>query len=85
MPLNQSERGEVATSFLRCFREDNATCGRALRFFAQFTAGKVDLISDVKTLALTWQPFIDAGMDLASRQFWNSELQRYYDGTDTSG
>lgn len=82
MPLNQAERTEIATTFLRCFGENNGMCGRTLKFMTQFTAGKVNLIADVKTLALTWQPFIDAGMDAASRQLWADELQRYFDQTD---
>lgn len=84
MPLNASERQEVATSMLRCFGENYDSCGRTLKFMAQFTVGKVDLLSDVSTLALTWQPFIDAGMDAASRQWWVSELTRIYNGTATS-
>lgn len=84
MPLNQSERQEVATAFLRCFGENYEFCGRTLKFLAQFTAGKVDLLSDVSNLALSWQPFIDAGMDLSSRQWWASELARIYNGTATS-
>lgn len=84
MPLNPAERQQVATAMLRCFGEDSQNCGRTLKFLAQFTAGQVDLLADVSTLALTWQPFIDAGMDLASRQWWAGEMTRVYNGTVTT-
>lgn len=75
MPLNQAERVDVARAFLACFGEDVQTCGRALRFMAQFTAGQTDLLSTLQAEALTWQPFITAGLSIPA---WNSEVARIY-------
>lgn len=84
MPLNQSEAGEIARAFLRCYGSDFHWCARTLRFLTDYTNGKVNLLSAVSNEALTWQPFIDMGMDLNSRNWWVSELQRIYNGTDTT-
>lgn len=79
MPLNQSEKVQVARAFLRCFGEDAQTCGRTLRFVSQFTAGQTDLLATLQAEALTWQPFIDSGLSI---QAWNAEVARQYNLTD---
>lgn len=81
MPLNASERTQIARSFLKCFGEDAATCGRALRFIAVFTVGQTDLLSTVQAEALAWQPFLDSGLSIEA---WNDELARIYTITDVT-
>lgn len=81
MPLTPSEEQEMARSFLRCFGEDVATCGRALRFMDEFATGSTDLLGTLQTEALTWQPFIDAGLSI---DWWNVELERRYNETDVT-
>ena len=78
MPLTAPEQTDVARAFLACFREDAATCGRALRFVSQFTAGQTNLLASVQAEALTWQPFIDSGLNIS---FWTAELARVYNET----
>lgn len=79
MPLNASERSQIAQSFLKCFGEDAAWCGRTLRFVAQFTNNNINLLSDVQTAATTWAPFIASGLSI---QAWKDELARNYNLTD---
>jgi hypothetical protein len=81
MPLNASEKGQIAQSFLKCFGEDAAICGRALRFISQFTAGQTNLLAEVQNQATTWQPFIDAGLSI---EWWKAELARQYNITDVT-
>lgn len=78
MPLNASEKTQIAQAFLKCFGEDAGWCGRTLKFVSQFTAGNVNLLADVQTAALTWQPFISKGLDIPS---WNAEVARIYELT----
>lgn len=79
MPLNQSEKVQVARAFLRCFGEDAQTCGRTLRFVSEFTAGQTNLLATLQAEALVWQPFIAAGLSIPA---WNSEVERIYNLTD---
>lgn len=81
MPLNASERTQIAQAFLKCFGEDAAVCGRALRFITQFTVGQTNLLAEVRTQALTWPPFIESGLSIDA---WNVELTRIYDITDVT-
>jgi hypothetical protein len=78
MPLTNAEKQDIARAFLRCFGEDAQTCGRTLRFVSQFTAGQTELLTTLQAEALTWQPFIDAGLSIDA---WNAEVARYYDIT----
>lgn len=78
MPLTQPERVQVAQAFLKCFGEDAQTCGRTLRFVAQFTAGQTDLLGTLQAEALTWQPFIDAGLSIPA---WNDAVAQSYEVT----
>ena len=78
MPLNQSEKVDVARAFLECFGEDAQTCGRTLKFISQFTAGQTNLLSTLQAEALTWQPFIDSGLSIGA---WNTEVERFYNIT----
>jgi len=80
MPLNASERTQIAESFLTCFQENAAIAGRALRFMSDFTVGTVNLLATVQTRAVTWQPFIDSGLSIDA---WNLELARVYNSTQT--
>lgn len=82
MALNASERAAVAQAFLRCYGEDYFWCGRTLRFFTD-VAG-FNLLADVQNAGDTYQPFISAGMDASSRNWWKGELARIYNGTVTS-
>lgn len=75
MPLNASEKTQIAQSFLKCFREDAYWCGRTLRFVALYTNQNVDLLADLQAAALAWQPFIDSGLDIPA---WNAEVARFY-------
>lgn len=78
MPLTGSEEQQVAWAFLECFGEDAYWCGRALKFMSEYTVGQVNLLATVQAEALTWQPFIDAGLTIS---WWNDELERNYDLT----
>ena len=79
MALNASERIVFAQATLKCFGEDWANTGRFLRFLND-VAG-VALITNVKSEALTWAPFIASGLSIPA---WNLDLQRTYDGTTTT-
>jgi len=81
MPLNSSEKNQIAQSFLKCFGEDAYWCGRTLRFVSLYTNQNVNLLADVQTAATTWQPFIDSGLSVDA---WNVELARYYAATDVT-
>lgn len=81
MPLNASERTQLAEAFLKCFDENAAVAGRALRFMSDFTVGTVNLLAAVQQRALTWQPFLDSGLSIDA---WNLELARYYNITQTA-
>jgi hypothetical protein len=81
MPLNASEKGQIAQAFLRCFGENAFYCGRTLKFISSFTNNNVNLLADVQNAALTWQPFIDKGVVIAD---WNSEVARNFNITDVS-
>jgi hypothetical protein len=81
MPLNASEKTQIAQAFLKCFGEDAQTCGRTLKFVSQFTNNNVNLLADVQTAALTWQPFIDSGLTVTA---WNTEVARIYNQTVTT-
>lgn len=80
MPLNASERVSLAETFLRLYGEDYGICGRTLKFMQAFTVGNVNLLSEVQTRALTWQPFIGSGLSIEA---WNLELARVFDSTQT--
>jgi hypothetical protein len=80
MPLTQAERMQVAEAFLKCFGEDSALTGRTLKFISQFTAGQTNLLAAVQQRALTWQPFIDAGL---TQPAWNDDVARNFDLTQT--
>ena len=75
MPLNASERTQIAQAFLRCFGENADWCGRTLFFVNQFTVGNVNLLADVQSAADTWQPFIDSGLTIS---WWKDEVARHY-------
>ena len=81
MPLNASERNQVIDSFFACFGEDSQTCGRALRFFSEFTAGSVNLLATLQSRAFQWQPFIDSGLSI---QAWVDDVTRVYNLTQTA-
>lgn len=81
MPLNSSEKNQIAQSFLKCFGEDAYWCGRTLRFVSLYTNQNVNLLADVQAAATTWQPFIDSGLSVDA---WNVELARYYAATDVT-
>lgn len=81
MPLNASERTQLAQSFLRCFGEDAPMCGRVARFMSDFTVGTVNLLTAIQTAADTWQPFIDSGLTISA---WKAEVARIYNLTQTS-
>jgi hypothetical protein len=78
MPLNASEKGQIAQAFLKCFGEDSYYCGRTLRFVSQFTNANVNILADVQNAALTWQPFIEKGLDIPA---WNAEVARIFNLT----
>jgi len=80
MPLNASEKNQIAQSFLKCFGEDAFWCARTLKFVSQYTNQNVNLLADVQAAALTWQPFIDSGLTISA---WNDELARVYNLTST--
>ncbi len=80
MPLNASERTQLAQSFLKCFGEDSFTCGRAARFMSDFTVGSVNLLTAIQTAADTWQPFISSGLSI---QAWKDDVARIYNLTQT--
>lgn len=73
MPLSGAERLSVAQSFLACYGESSYWCGRTLKFI--FNRSGINLLSDVQTAALTWQPFIDQGLSIAA---WNLDLARIF-------
>lgn len=81
MPLNASERNQVVDALFKCFGEDSATCGRALRFLSDFTVGTVSLLATLQTRAFLWQPFIDSGLSI---QAWVDDVTRIYNLTQTS-
>jgi hypothetical protein len=81
MPLNASEKGQIAQSFLKCFGEDVYWCGRTLRFVSLYTNNNVNLLADVQNAATTWQPFIDSGLSI---EWWKTELARNYNETVTT-
>lgn len=78
MPLNASERQSLAITFLKCFGEDAQACGRTMKFIQQFTVGNINLLAETQTAALTYQPFLDAGLSIDA---WNLELARYFNAT----
>ena len=51
MPLNASEKNQIAQSFLRCFGEDSFWCGRTLRFVSLYTNNNVNLLAEAAALA----------------------------------
>jgi len=75
MPLNASERTQIAQAFLQCFGENAYWCGRASWFISEFTVGNVDLVGDIQNAADTWQPFIDSGLTIS---WWKDEVARQY-------
>jgi hypothetical protein len=79
MPLNAAEKVDVAKSLLQCFGEDINPMGRTLAYLTQFTVGQVNLLATVQSQALTWQPFIDAGLSIDPGYI--QEIQRVYDQT----
>ena len=81
MPLNASEKGQIARSFLKCFGENADWCGRTLRFVSLYTNQNVNLLADVQNAATTWQPFIDSGLSI---DWWKAELARQYNETDVT-
>ena len=81
MPLNASERTQLAQSFLKCFGEDAQMCGRTARFMNDFTVGTVNLLASIQAAADTWQPFIDSGLTISA---WKAEVARYYNLTQTT-
>jgi hypothetical protein len=78
MPLNASERTDLARAFLTCFGEDAQPMGKIMKFMSQFTTGQVNLLVDVQNAATTWQPFIDSGLSIEA---WKTELARYFNAT----
>jgi len=72
MPLNASEKVSIAEAFLLCYGEDYYWCGRTLTFLGR---KGISLLGDIQTRALTWQPFLDAGLSIA---WWNGELARVF-------
>jgi len=80
VPLNAAERNQVIDAFFKCFETDSNTCGRALRFFSDFTAGQVNLLTTLQTRAFLWQPFIDQGLSI---QAWVDDVTRIYNLTQT--
>ena len=80
MPLNAAERNQVVDAFFKCFGVDSNSCGRTLKFFADFTAGQVSLLSTLQTRAFLWQPFIDQGLSI---QAWVDDVTRIYNLTQT--
>jgi len=82
MALSTAERRAIAQAFLRCYGEDYYYCGRTLRFLTD--VGGFNLLANVQAEADTWAPFISAGMDFNSREWWKGELARIYNGTTTT-
>lgn len=81
MPLNASERTQLANSFLKCFGEDAALCGRTARFMSDFTVGTVNILAAIQTAADTYQPFIDSGLTISA---WKAEVARVFNLTQTA-
>jgi len=81
MPLNASEKTQIAEAFLKCFGEDAATCGRTLKFVSQFTNNNVNLLADLQARARTWQPFIDSGLSIDA---WSATVERIFNDTITT-
>jgi len=73
MPLSGAERLSVSQSFLACYGESSYWCGRTLQFI--FKRSGINLLADVQSAALTWQPFIDAQLSIAA---WNLDLARIF-------
>lgn len=78
MPLNASEKNQIAQAMLQCFGEDAYWCGRTLKFVSLFTNNSANLLSTVQSAALTWQPFIDNGLSIDA---WNLEVARHFNST----
>lgn len=81
MPLNASERNQLVDAFFKCFGEDSQMCGRAMRFFSDFTVGQVNLLATLQTRAFQWQPFISSGLSI---QAWVDDVTRVFNLTQTT-
>ena len=81
MPLSPAERNQIVDAFFKCFGENSEICGRALRFFSDFTVGNVNLLATMQTRAFLWQPFIDSGLSI---QAWVDDVTRIYNLTQTA-
>jgi len=79
MPINASERNQIAQAFLKCFGENAEWCGRTLRFISQYSNNNINLLADVQNAATTWQPFIASGLSI---EWWKQELSRVYNLTE---
>lgn len=82
MALNPQERAQYAQALLRCFDTDYFYCGRNLRFINDVVG--VSLLADVQSQVTNWAPFIAAGMDANSRQWWSDQMTRIYNVTTTT-
>lgn len=76
MAWSAADRTAVAQSILSCFGEDPYMTGRFLKFLQSVTGQ--NLVSIVQTAALTWSPFLTSGLSVG---WFNTEIQRYFDGT----
>lgn len=81
MPLNAAERTQLSQSFLKCFGEDSAMCGRTARFMSDFTVGTVNILASILNAADTWQPFLESGLEIPA---WKAEVTRIYNLTQTT-
>lgn len=78
MPINASEKTQIAQSFLQCFGEDAFWCGRTLKFVSLYTNSSINLLASVQAAALIWQPFLDSGLSIP---YWNTEIERHFNST----